>query len=200
MDLNECYRIVKYLIKTKDHSLVFIGNENQHVLKVFTDANWAEDQSNRKSTSGSLCQMFGSTISWSCRKQNVVAISTTESEYYALAEAIREVVWLKQLLADFNIPTKSEIPVMIDSQSCISMVTNEKFSNRTKYIDVRYHFVKDYVQKNVVKLKYVPTQENIADMLTKPLAGIKIKYLRNLASVLEPNVSNLEKSDVDSIS
>jgi hypothetical protein len=193
VDLRESIRIVKYLMKTNDHSLIlgahspessklFADNSSQPLI-TFTDANWAEERFNRKSTGGFICQLYGSTICWSSRKQDVVSISTTESEYYALAEAIRESIWLRNLLLFFDIKIESPIPLFIDSQSCINMVTNEKFSNRTKYIDVRYHFAKDAVRNQIVQLKYVPTYDNVADMLTKPLAGTKIKLLRELAQI-----------------
>jgi hypothetical protein len=91
------------------------------------------------------------------------------------------VIWLKELLANFQIIVQLPIPVFMDSQSCIKMVTNEKFSNRTKHIAVRFQFAKDHVHKNDIELKYVSTEDNIADMLTKPLAGSKIKTLRELA-------------------
>lgn len=183
VDLKESLRIVKYLIKTKDLSLIFGNDKSQSYLQAFSDANWAEDRTHRKSMSGTLCQVFGASVSWSSRKQDVVAISTTESEYYALAETIREVIWLKELLTDFKILTQNPIPVFVDSQSCIKMVTNEKFSNRTKHIAVRYQFAKDHVNKRNVELRYVPTDENIADLLTKPLAGTKTKMLRELANL-----------------
>jgi Reverse transcriptase (RNA-dependent DNA polymerase)/Integrase core domain/gag-polypeptide of LTR copia-type len=181
IDLKESLRIVKYLLKTKNHSLIFGDHRSQAPLQAFSDANWAEDQTDRKSTSGSLCQVFGAPVSWFSKKQDVVAISTTESEYYALTETIREVIWLKELLTDFKIFVKQPIPVFMDSQSCMKMVTNEKFSNRTKHIAVRYQFAKNHVHNNEIELKYVPTDENIADMLTKPLAGTKIRTLRELA-------------------
>jgi hypothetical protein len=153
-------------------------------LQAYSDVNWAEDRTHRKSTSGSICQVFGASVSWSSEKQDVVAILTTESEYYALAEMIREVNWLKELLKDFIILVQDPISVFMDSQSCIKMVTNEKFSNRTKLIAVRFQFAKDHIHIGNVELNYVPTEENIADMLTKPLAGTKIKYLRELALLL----------------
>lgn len=181
IDLKESYRVVKYLLRTKDQSLRFGDTKTSSTLTAYTDANWAEDRTDRKSTSGFLCQVYGGLVSWSSKKQDVVAISTTESEYYALAETIREVNWLKELLTDFNIIVKTPVPIFMDSQSCLKMVTNEKLSNRTKHIAVRMQFAKDNVRTGKVQLNYIPTEDNIADMLTKPLAGTKIKYLRELA-------------------
>lgn len=126
----------------------------------------------------------GGTISWSSRKQNLVSISSTESEYYALSETAREVQWIIQLLKDFGITFNSPVKVFCDSQSCIKMIENEKFSNRTKHIDVRCHHIKELLRLKMIELSYCPTNENVADMLTKPLAGTKISYLREKASLI----------------
>jgi hypothetical protein len=185
LDLTESFRVIKYLLKTQNHSLVLGNHNSSESLIAYTDANWAENRVDRKSTSGFICKVFDSTVSWSSKRQDMIAISTTESEYYALAETVREIKWLKALLTDFNINVRSSIPLHIDSQSCMKMVENEKFSNRTKHIDVRYHFVKEEIINETIKLIYEPTATNIADMLTKPLAGTKIKCLRELANVKE---------------
>jgi hypothetical protein len=183
LDLNECFRIIKYLMKTQNQSILLGKTQLSNPLMAYTDANWAEDRNTRKSTSGFICQVFDSTVSWSSKRQDVIATSTTESEFYALAEAVKELKWLKALLKDFDIHIKDPIPLHIDSQSCMKMIENEKFSNRTKHIDVRYHFAKDEILNGNVCLVYEPSESNIADMLTKPLAGTKIKFLREMANI-----------------
>lgn len=156
---------------------------SQCVLKSFSDANWAENTVDRKSNSGMISFVYGATVSWSSRKQSVVATSSTEAEFYALAELAKEIQWTIQLLKDFNCIINEPVLIETDSQSCIKMVTNEKFFNRTKHIDVRYHFVKDMVDKRIIELKYCPTENNVADIFTKPLAGTRIKFLRELCNV-----------------
>lgn len=128
--------------------------------------------------------LYGGTISWSSRKQNLVSISSTESEYYALSETAREIQWIIQLLKDFEIMINCPVKIFCDSQSCIKMIENEKFSNRTKHIDVRCHHVKELLQEKLIELCYCPTDENVADMLTKPLAGTKISYFREKANLI----------------
>ena len=189
LDLTESFRVIKYLLKTQHHSLVLGDQTSQIPLVGYTDANWAENRLDRKSTGGFLCKVFNSTVCWTSKRQDVVAISTTESEYYALAETVREIKWLKALLEDFNIYVRDSIPIYIDSQSCMKMIENEKFSNRTKHIDVRFHFAKEEIMNGNIKLVYEPTASNIADMLTKPLAGVKIKYLRELANINEKQIN-----------
>lgn len=177
-------RIIKYLISTKELSLQLSDKHSPEVLTAYSNANFAEDKTDRKSTTVFICKVFNGTVSWSSRKQNVVSVSTTEAEFYALAETIKEISWLKALLLDFNI--KINEPICIDSvnQSCIKMVSNEKFSNKTKHIDVRYHYAHDMIRKNEISLRFCPTDRNAADMLTKPLAGTKIITMRELSNIL----------------
>lgn len=186
LDLTEALRVVRYLVATKDLKLKLF-DKSKPPLIAFSDSDWAEDRTSRKSISGVLCQVFGGSISWSSRKQDVVSISTTEAEFYALAETIKEVIWLKGILIDLGIKVESPITVNSDNQSTIMMINNPKSSSRTKHIDVRLHFVRDYVYCNKIKLKYCPTDVNTADMLTKPLAGIKIKQHREGALLIDPN-------------
>lgn len=183
LDLTEAKRIITYLHSTKSLRLHLNENMDSVTLKAFSDANWAEDRVTRKSNTGLICLVNGGTVAWSSRKQDVVSISTTEAEFYALAETAKEVQWILQILKDFNITIIEPIIIETDNQSCIKMIENEKFSNRTKHIDVRYHYLKDLVHNKKLQLKYCPTEINVADMLTKPLAGSKIKALRELAGL-----------------
>jgi hypothetical protein len=130
-----------------------------------------------------ICKVLGGTVSWSSRKQDVVALSTTEAEFYALAETIKEVQWLEYILNDFDIIVEAPILVNSDNQSTIMMIENSKFSRKTKHIDVRLHFVRDCVTKQLINIKYCSSEFNTADLLTKPLNGVKIAQLRKLAGL-----------------
>jgi hypothetical protein len=180
LDLSEAKRVIRYLHSTKTLKLHLCDPTSTSTLQAFSDANWAEDKIDRKSNTGLICFVFGGAVAWSSRKQDVVSISTTEAEFYALAETAKEVQWIIQLLKDFNIEQLEPVVIESDNQSCIKFVENEKFSNRTKHIDVRYHFVKDFINMKSIELQYCPTEHNVADMLTKPLNGPKLKYLREL--------------------
>lgn len=184
LDLTEVKRVIKYLKTTSSLRLSLSPNPNQS-LTAFSDADWAEDRETRKSIGGMICMLHGGTINWSSRKQNLVSISSTESEYYALSETVREIQWLINLLYDFGIIFNAPIEIKCDSQSCIKMIDSEKFSNRTKHIDVRCHHIKDSIKEKQIKLTYCPSEDNIADMLTKPLAGTKIAYLRKMANMID---------------
>lgn len=113
-------------------------------------------------------------------------MSSTEAEYVALSETCKETIWLKRLLQFFDV--KFEMPIIIwtDSQSCMNMITNERFSNRTKHIDVKFHYSKEMVvARKEITLKYIETANNIADLFTKPLTSVRIRHLIKLAGMRE---------------
>lgn len=182
-DLNEAKRVVRYLKGTKDLKLKLSSSEQCEKIFAYSDANWAEDRTDRKSNSGYLCKVNGGTISWSCRKQDLVALSSTEAEYVALSETSKELCWLQRIAKEMEIEAPMTSTIYTDSQSAMSMINNQKFSNRTKHIDTRHHYVRDKVMCKEVELKYKSTDKNVADMLTKPLGPTKIKQLRREAGL-----------------
>ncbi|KAJ9557063.1 hypothetical protein OSB04_011677 [Centaurea solstitialis] len=122
---------------------------------------------NRKSTSGA-CQFLGDKlVSWSSRKQNCVSLSTAEAEYVAAACCCSQVLWMKTQLADFGY-TMHRIPIYCDSKSAIQITANPVQHSRTKHIDIRYHFIKDHVEKGNIELYFVESDYQLADLFTKP--------------------------------
>lgn len=182
-DLREVKRAIKYLITTKTRKLMMSDPGSYQELTIYSDANWAEDRHDRKSITGVICNFNGGTVEWIARKQSAVSKSSTEAEYYALCEAASETLYLKQLLSEFGINTEKPIKIFCDNQSCVKLADNEKLSSRTKHIDVRYHFVKDLVKTSVIDLIYVPTEMNVADLMTKPLSGVRIEKLTKIMNM-----------------
>jgi hypothetical protein len=177
-DLNEVKRVIRYLKATKDLKLQLNDNSCANKeLQAYADANWAESRSDRKSNTGFICQLNGGTVSWACRRQSCVSLSSTEAEYVALSETAQEIVWLNNLIGDLGVKTDGAIRIFDDNQSCIKMSEGSKFSNRTKHIDTKYHFIKDLKDKEKIKVEYVCTEDNIADIMTKALSGERIKHL-----------------------
>jgi hypothetical protein len=117
---------------------------------------------------------------WSCRKQSVTALSSAEAEYVALSETCKKVLWLQRIAEHFGIKSSGSIRVLMDSQSAMAIVENDRFSHRTKHIDTKFHFIKSLVEDKIIKLEYEPTVTNVADLLTKPLGGNEIAQLREL--------------------
>lgn len=124
----------------------------------------------------------GGTVSWMCKKQTCVSLSSTEAEFVALCEGVKEALWIRNILTDVNRSIENSTTNFEDNQSCIKMFDNQKISNRTKHIDIKFHFVKDIInQKKMINLEYCSSKEMIADMLTKPLSNeIFTKHRNNI--------------------
>ncbi|KRY12850.1 Retrovirus-related Pol polyprotein from transposon TNT 1-94 [Trichinella patagoniensis] len=173
-DWKSAKRIIRYLAGTANAKLCLLST-NDLILRGHVDADWAGEKSSRKSTSRYIFQLGHGTIAWSMKRQTIVALSTTEAEYVALAEASRELLWLRQLLNDFGVQTPDATTLYEDNQGCIRLVESDRFGERTKHINVRFHMVKDLREKGILEVKYCPSEEMIADNLTKPVCKQQIK-------------------------
>ena len=131
-------------------------------------------------------------ISWSRRKQGSVAQSTTEAEYIAASTACREAMWLRKLLGGLLSVKLEPTVIRCDNQSCIKLSENPMFHDKSKHIEMKYHFIQDMVQKGMVKLQYVSTEEHIADVMTKPLSVTTFRHFRDKLG-MEENVSLTER-------
>ena len=155
--------ILRYLNGTIGYGLKYTKNELN--LRGYIDSDWAGNLENRKSTSG-CCFTLGSTmISQFSRKQSLVVESSTEVEYIAASMGAREVVWLRKIL--FGLFGKPLPPTTIycDNQSCIKLYLNLVFHNISKHIEIPYHYVRDMVEKDVIKFEYISTEDQIAETL-----------------------------------
>ena len=126
----------------------------------------------------------GPLISWRCAKQRIVALSSCESEYVAFTDAFKEAKFLRQLYADMSGRTTTGVTLYADNQGAIALAKNPVHHQRTKHIDIRYHFIRLDVEENTVDLPYIPMSENIADIFTKPVSGPK---LASFAKIHGPN-------------
>jgi Reverse transcriptase (RNA-dependent DNA polymerase) len=192
VDMTEVKRVIRYLKGTEKMKLALSTNECDEKVIAYSDSDWAENKNGRKSHSGLFCAVNGGTVMWSCRKQDVVALSSAEAEFIALTETCKEVIWINRVAGDLGVKKMMPITIKTDSQSAMAMCENQRFSHRTKHIDTRYYFVKDLVANGTIKLSYQPTDSNIADMMTKPLGGNKIEHLRQLAGLKEDNRNSNE--------
>ena len=161
-------RIMRYLRGTVNLGLAFTPQLSGKVVR-YSDADLGGDVNDRKCTSGCLFQVCAAAISWRSKKQACVALTTAEAEYMVLASATQEAIWLGQLTSELGIGTPAKATIFEDNQSAIGMTKNPQFHGRSKHIAIKYHFVRDQVGKGTVKLKYCPTKEMVADMLTKGL-------------------------------
>lgn len=177
-DWIEAKRTLRYLKGTINYKLK-LGNLNEQndELLGYADADWAQDITDRKSHSGYVFKLHGGTISWACRKQACVSLSSTEAEYVALAEASQEAVWLKNLLEDFGYIHDRAILMYEDNQSCLKLISKHKYSKRTKHMDVKLHYIRDLKEKSVLRYEYCDTEHMVADMFTKPLKAVRLMFL-----------------------
>jgi len=153
-------------------------------LAGYTDSDWAGCASDRKSTSGCCFGLGLAVVSWFSRKQQSVALSSAEAEYMAASLASCEAIWLRKMLFGlFGQPLRPSV-IYCDNQSCIKLTENPVFHDRSKHIGIKYHFIRDYVQKGAVKLEYIPTDEQVADIPTKALPWGKHVYFRDKMGVV----------------
>ena len=176
-------RIFRYLRGTIQYGLVYSKDGGDGNLIGYSDADWAGDQNDRKSTSGYLFVMNGAAVSWKSRKQTCVALSTAEAEYVALSGAAQETTWMRQLLIDLHHPQPEPTVVYEDNQAAIAISQNSQSHTKMKHIDIRYHYVREKVLDNTIEIRYCPTNDMLADVLTKGLTYDKFKRFRELSGV-----------------
>ncbi|GJW49873.1 retrovirus-related pol polyprotein from transposon TNT 1-94 [Tanacetum coccineum] len=144
---------------------------------VYADSDHAGDYVDRKSTSG-ICTFVGCCLtSWFSKKQTALAISTTKAEYVSAGKACQQALWMKQALIDYDVRL-DDVPIMCDNKGAIDLSKNPVQHSRTKHIEIRHHFLRDNIQKGHISIEKVPSVDNIADILTKPLKRESFNYLR----------------------
>jgi transposase InsO family protein len=172
-------RLLRYLKGTRELSIQYHADaEDPLKLKVYSDSDWGGDLYTRRSTTGYLTIMAGGPVSWTSRLQPTVALSSAEAEYMAASAATKEVMYLRQLLDDLRYPQVGATMLLVDNQGAIGLAKNPVLHQRTKHIDIRYHFIRERVKGGDVQPVYVSTNEQWADLLTKALDANRIEYLR----------------------
>ncbi|KAH9677458.1 retrovirus-related pol polyprotein from transposon RE1 [Citrus sinensis] len=153
-------------------------------LTAFSYADWGSDLDDRRSV-GRYCVYLGnSLISWSSKKQHIVSKSTAESEYRALALAAAEVLWITYLLKELKMSLQQTPVIHCDNKSAEALASNPKYHSTTKHIELDLHFIREHIAKKELQVSHVPSHEQVADILTKPLAYDQFNYLRSKLNVL----------------
>ncbi|KAJ9541735.1 hypothetical protein OSB04_028241 [Centaurea solstitialis] len=177
-------RILRYLKGTPELGLWY-PKDSSFELICFTDSDYGGCKLDRKSTSGS-CQFLGDKlVSWTSKKQNCVSTSTAEAKYVAAASCCSQVLWMKTQLLDYGYKLK-RVPIYCDSESAIAITSNPVQNSKTKHIDIRYHFIKDNVEKGNIEMFFVQTDYQLADLFTKPLDEKRFNFLVNKLGMLSP--------------
>lgn len=180
-------RIMKYLRGTSDYGILFTNSKrNDFRFHSYSDADFAMDLVNRKSTSGSVFSLGSSVISWSSELQRCTALSTMESEYIAASETSRELVWLRRLIHQLDQQILNERPILfMDNESAIKFTKNPTFHRKTKHIEVRYHFIRSQFEKGIFDVKFVGTENQLADFFTKPLPRVQFEKFRSSLNIVK---------------
>lgn len=161
-------RILRYLRGTHNYRVRYHSGSLK--IQAYVDADYAGDVVDRKSMSGFLIKLGDATCVWGSKKQATVALSTCESEYYAMTLAAKETIWIARVLKEVGLESSQDVVLRSDNQSAIKWATGERCpSGRAKHIDVRVHFIRELISKSILNVDYVASEENDADILTKPL-------------------------------
>ncbi|XP_048317899.2 secreted RxLR effector protein 161-like [Ziziphus jujuba] len=191
--------LLRYLKHSISEGLSYKGNSSEVELIGYVDSDYASDRDRRRSMPSYVLTLGGNCISWKFHLQPVVALLATKSEYMATTEATKEAIWLKGLLIELK-ALNQEVVLYSDSQSAIHLCKNLVFHERSKHIQVRYHFIRDMTAQQVIKLKKIPTELNPSDMGTKVLIVSKFNTCKNLLQVgAETGAETSAKSCAESI-
>ena len=174
--------IFRYLRGTTDYDIMFNKQQSDPSIEGYMDADYTEDLDDKRSTMGYVFTFGGGLICWKFMIQSLVALSTNESEYMVVAEAINESLWLTGLVKELGIQ-QSRVQLYYDSESAIYLAKNQVYHARTKHIDVRFHKIRELVSSSELVLEKVHTSDNAVDMLTKLITIEKFKYFLNLINV-----------------
>jgi hypothetical protein len=170
----EMLRVIKYLLDTPNKGLKIEPiqiDKFEWELILFTDSDWAGDKDDRRSISGYMLFLNGVLICWRSKSQKTVALSSSEAEFYACGEAVKEIPFVVQILLFLGIPVKLPIEVWVDNIGAIFMSENSTSSSRTRHMDTRFRYIEQLQEDGLIKLKFVPTKENIADVATKNVSA-----------------------------
>ena len=169
---------LRYVNGTINQGITFNGNLGMK-LELWSDANWGGEEG-RESVSGFIGTLAGGAVTYSSKKQATVALSSTESEYMALLHALKEQIWLLRFLREIGHNIDDQNLIYCDNQSAIALAHNPQHHARTKHVDIQYHFVRNCVEDGTTRLEYCPTEDMVADGLTKALGPERHRKLAKM--------------------
>lgn len=169
-------RVIRYLSCTKQLGIRY--DESGATFEAFSDSDWAGSV-DRRSYTGFVIKMSGGCVAWEAKKQRTVALSSTEAEYMALTSAAKELMYLNNFIRELEVPSyePGEMMLQCDNKGAMAIAKKIGYSARTKHIEVRHHFIRELVEAGVIKVEYVNTKDNLADIFTKPVGPIVYRKL-----------------------
>jgi len=175
-------QVIRYLKGTRAYELKFGSSGG---IEGFIDTNWGNDTDDRHSICGYVFTLNEGAVSWSSKKQSVVALSSTEAEYIGITHAVKEAIWIRHLLSELYSPLILDYPITLycDNKSAIELVKNATFHSRTKHIAIRYHYIREAYNEGSIILDHRRTDDMPADIFTKPLIRIKLTKFARLVGL-----------------
>jgi hypothetical protein len=167
--------VLRYVASTRDYGITYSKKNTRNEVVAYSDADWAKDRDTRRSTTGMLVTLAGGALSWKSKLQPTTAQSTLEAEYMAASSTSREVMWLRQLYCDLVGPLDSPTILYCDNNGAIATTKDQVFHDRSKHIDVKYHYIRERQEDKDIEVKYLSTKNMAADCLTKSLPRIKLE-------------------------
>lgn len=158
--------ICRYLRGTIEFRLRFAGDSNAGLV-TYVDSDWAENRDDRHSIAGQVSLMAGAAISWVSRRQPTVAHSSTEAEYMSASDACRQIAWLRNFGIELGDDMEAPTLLCVDNHGAIFLSVNPAHDRRTKHVDIRYHYIREFIEQGRAEVYYVESAENVADILTK---------------------------------
>ena len=199
----EMLRVICYLLQTKNHGFKIAPTLNHPskidwTLKLFSDSDWGADIKTRRSVTGFVILLNNTPIMWRSQTQRTVALSSTEAEYYAMADAVKEIKFILQVLESLHISVEKPIIVHIDNVGAIFVAENASATKHTRHIDARYHFVREFIIDGHIKVIFVMSKNNIADMFTKNVTSeILEEHIDNF--LIHREIINLTSTELTNI-
>jgi len=164
-------RVLRYLKGSINFQLTYSGSSDSKLAVLgHCDSDWGGSIDDRRSVSGTVFTIAGGAVTWQAQRQKSVALSTVEAEYMAACQAAKDAVWLRAFLVGLGLKASAPTTIQCDSQGAIALAKNPEHHQRSKHIDLRYHFVREQVTGGVITLDYASTSDMMADQLTKPLS------------------------------
>ena len=177
-------RILRYVKGTKRYGIFYTISECSDLVG-YTDSDWAGSVDDRKSTSGYIFHIGSGAISWASKKQPIVALSTAEAEYVVATAAACQAVWMRRMLRSLCQKQATATIIFCDNSSAIALSKNSVFHKRTKHIDTKFHYIRELVNNGEIILQHCRTQEQVADILTKPLDQKSFEFLRKCLGMID---------------
>jgi hypothetical protein len=164
---------------------LFYSESSEFKLKGYSDSDWCGDVDDRKSTSGFVFYLGDTAFTWVSKKQPIVTLSTCEAEYVAASWCVCHAIWLRNLLCELGLPQSDATKIRVDNKSAIELAKNPVHHERSKHIDVRFHFIREHVKKGDVQMDHVATRDQAADIFTKALPTELFNHGKTLLGMME---------------